>query len=307
MLSFVLRRVSLLLPTLFGVVTVVFLMIHLIPGDPVEIMLGESAQSADKEELRRQLGLDRPLGVQYVSYLAGILQGDIGTSIHSHEPVLKEIVSRWPATAELALFAMLFAVAVSIPLGVLSAARKDTAVDKGTLVASLFGIAIPNFWLGPLLIMLFSIEFAILPVSGRGGFDSIILPAITLGTALAAILVRLTRSSILEVMGDEYIRTARAKGLNETAVYFRHALSNALIPVITVSGLQLGALLSGAVITETIFSWPGIGRLMIEAIEARDYPVVQGCVLNISACYVFVNFLVDILYGVIDPRVRVDR
>lgn len=307
MSSFIARRLLLLLPTLFGVVTVVFLMIHLIPGDPVEIMLGETAQAADKEELRRELGLDKPLLTQYLTYLGGVVTGDIGRSIHSHEPVLAEIVSRWPATLELALFAMIFAVIVSIPLGVISAAKKDTAIDRGTLFISLFGIAMPNFWLGPLLIILFSIELAWFPVAGRGGFDSLILPSITLGTALAAILIRLTRSSILEVMNEDFIRAARARGQGEISIYLKHALANALIPIITVAGLQLGALLAGAVITETIFSWPGIGRLMIEAIESRDYPLVQGCVLSISICYVMVNFLADLLYGIADPRIRLDR
>lgn len=301
------RRVLLLLPTIFGIITAVFLMIHIIPGDPVEIMLGETALAAEKETLRHELGLDRPLLTQYISYLAGLAKGDIGNSIHTREPVLKEIVSRWPATAELAVAALFFAVLVSVPLGVLAAAKKDTAVDRGSLLLSLFGIAMPNFWLGPLLIILFSIKLGWFPVSGRGGFLALILPAVTLGTAMAAILLRLTRSSVLEVADEEFIRAARARGQSETAVYLKHALSNALLPVVTVVGLQLGALLSGAVITETIFSWPGIGRLMIEAIEARDYPMVQGCVLNIALAYVLLNFFTDLVYAVLDPRIRLNR
>ena len=300
-------RLLALIPTLFGVVTLVFLMIHLIPGDPVEIMLGETAMSADKESLRTELGLDRPVWEQYVGYLGGLAVGDIGRSIHTREPVLNEILARWPATLELAFFAVLFAAFFSLPLGVLAAAKKDSAVDRGSLMLSLLGIAIPNFWLGPMLIILFSIRLGWLPVSGRGGALSVILPAVTLGTAMAAILLRLIRSSILEVIGEDFIRSARAKGAAEWSVYMKHALANSLLPVVTVVGMQLGALLSGAVITEYIFAWPGIGRLMITAIESRDYPLVQGCVLTIALGYVLVNFAVDILYAAADPRIRLNR
>ncbi len=307
MRKYLLAKIALLLPTVLGVVTAVFLMIHLIPGDPVEIMLGETAMESDRESLRHELGLDKPVGVQYLNYLAGLLKGDIGRSIHTREPVLNEIVSRWPATLELAFFALAFAVLFSIPLGVLAAAKRDSVIDRGSLALSLFGIAMPNFWLGPLLIILFSIELAWFPVSGRGGISSIILPAITLGAGMSAILLRLTRSSILEVAGEDFIKTARAKGVAEWKVYLKHALKNALLPVVTVIGLQLGVLLSGAVITETIFSWPGIGRLTIEAIEARDYPLVQGCVLSIALGYVMVNFFMDIVYAAIDPRIRLGK
>ncbi|MFQ5431425.1 MAG: nickel ABC transporter permease [Nitrospinota bacterium] len=307
MRQYFIGRLAALIPTLFGVVTLVFLMIHLIPGDPVEIMLGETAMSADKESLRTELGLDRPVWEQYMDYLGGLAVGDIGRSIHTREPVLDEILARWPATLELALFAVLFAAVISLPLGVLAAAKKDSIVDRGSLMLSLFGIAMPNFWLGPLLIIIFSIQLGWLPVSGRGGALSVILPSITLGTAMAAILLRLTRSSILEVIGEDFIRTARAKGVVEWSVYMKHALANGLLPVVTVVGLQMGALLSGAVITEYIFAWPGIGRLMITAIEARDYPLVQGCVLNIALCYVLVNFAVDVLYAAVDPRIRLNR
>lgn len=307
MKKYFIARVAMLVPTVLGVVTAVFLMIHMIPGDPVEVMLGETAMAADKEALRHQLGLDRPLHLLYIEYLGGLATGDIGNSIHTREPVFREILARWPATLELALFALLFAVLVAVPFGVLAAAKKDSAIDRGSLFASLLGIAMPNFWLGPLLIIVFSIKLGWFPVSGRGGLESIILPAVTLGTGMAALLLRLTRSSVLEVVGEDFIRTARARGLNERTVYLKHALSNALLPVVTVIGLQLGALLSGAVITETIFSWPGIGRLMIDAIESRDYPLVQGCVLNIALCYVFVNFMVDIVYAALDPRIRLNR
>ena len=300
-------RLMALIPTLFGVVTLVFLMIHLIPGDPVEIMLGESAMSADKEALRAELGLDRPVWEQYLDYLGSLAVGDFGSSIHTREPVLDEILARWPATLELAFFAVLFAVIIALPLGMLAAAKKDSIVDRGSLLLSLFGIAMPNFWLGPLLIIVFSIQLGWLPTSGRGGALSVILPAVTLGSAMAAILLRLTRSSILEVIGEDFIRSARAKGASEWSVYIKHALGNSLLPLVTVIGMQLGALLSGAVITEYIFAWPGIGRLMITAIEARDYPLVQGCVLNIALCYVMVNFAVDLLYAAVDPRIRLDK
>ncbi|GMT41723.1 MAG: peptide ABC transporter permease [bacterium] len=307
MRAYLIKRILAIIPTVLGVVTAVFLMIHLIPGDPVEIMLGESAQAAEKESMRHELGLDKPILTQYGGYIAGLLRGDMGNSIHTRQPVIGEILSRWPATLELAVTALFFAVALSVPMGVLAAAMRDSAVDRGSLIVSLLGIAMPNFWLGPLLIILFSIKLGWLPVSGRDGYLSIVLPAITLGTAMAAILLRLTRASVLEVIGEDFIRAARARGASEWVVYLKHALANALLPVVTVVGLQLGALLSGAVITETIFSWPGIGRLMIEAIETRDYPLVQGCVLNIALCYVFVNFLVDILYAAVDPRIRLDR
>ncbi len=307
MRRFLIKRVAGLFPSVLGVVTLVFLMVHLIPGDPVEIMLGETAMAAQKQAMRSELGLDKPIAEQYASYLSNLLRGDLGKSIKTGEPVFAEIASRWPATMELALFALLVSWAVSIPLGVLAAARRGTLVDKGSLFFSMLGVAMPNFWLGPLLILVFSIWLGWLPVSGKDEALSIILPGITLGAGVAALMVRLTRSSVLEVISEEYIKTARARGLPEWQVYLKHALSNAMLPVVTVMGLQLGALLSGAVITETIFSWPGVGRLMIDAIESRDYPMVQGCVLNIALCYVAVNFFVDAAYAMIDPRIRLER
>ena len=307
MRRFLIKRVAGLFPSVLGVVTLVFLMVHLIPGDPVEIMLGETAMAAQKQAMRSELGLDKPIAEQYASYLSNLLRGDLGKSIKTGEPVFAEIASRWPATMELALFALLVSWAVSIPLGVLAAARRGTLVDKGSLFFSMLGVAMPNFWLGPLLILVFSIWLGWLPVSGKDEALSIILPGITLGAGVAALMVRLTRSSVLEVISEEYIKTARARGLPEWQVYLKHALSNAMLPVVTVMGLQLGALLSGAVITETIFSWPGVGRLMIDAIESRDYPMVQGCVLNIALCYVAVNFFLDAAYAMIDPRIRLER
>ncbi len=292
------------MPTILGVVTLVFFLIHLIPGDPVEVMLGERASAADLERLRSDLGLDRPLARQYGDFLRGLLRGDLGDSFFYRRPVHEVILGKLPATLELALAAMALTVLISIPVGTIAAVRKDTAVDRGAMFGSLLGISIPNFWLGPMLAILFSIKLGWLPVSGREGAASIILPALTLGTGLAAILSRMTRSSMLDVLGEDYLRTARAKGLPENRVIVKHGLRNALLPVITIIGLQLGALLSGAVITEIVFEWPGIGSLLIEAITARDYPLVQGCILVVSLGYVAANFLTDILYAAVDPRVK---
>jgi peptide/nickel transport system permease protein len=301
---YILRRIGLLVPVVIGVVTMVFLIVHFIPGDPVEIMLGEQAQAVDKETLRRQMGLDKPLHVQYVDFLARLARGDLGRSLHTKRPVLESIVRRLPATLELALAAMVVALVLAIPLGLLSAYKKDTVVDQGSMLFALLGISMPNFWLGPLLIIVFSLKLGWLPVSGRGSLAHIVLPAITLGTAMAAILTRMTRASMLDVIQSDYITTARAKGVRESRVVLKHAFRNALIPVVTIVGLQIGGLLAGSIITETIFAWPGIGRLAIQAINARDYPLVQGCVLVIALGYVLVNFLTDLLYGLIDPRIR---
>lgn len=304
MRRYILRRIGLLVPVVIGVVTVVFLIVHFIPGDPVEIMLGEQAQAVDKEELRRQMGLDKPLHVQYVDFLARLARGDLGRSLHTKRPVLESIVRRLPATLELALAAMVVALVLAIPLGLLSAYKKDTVVDQGSMLFALLGISMPNFWLGPLLIIVFSLKLGWFPVSGRGGLAHVVLPAITLGTAMAAILARMIRASMLDVIQSDYITTARAKGVRESRVVLKHAFRNALIPVVTIVGLQIGGLLAGSIITETIFAWPGIGRLAIQAINARDYPLVQGCVLVIALGYVLVNFLTDLLYGFIDPRIR---
>ena len=306
MRRYVLRRLGLLVPVVFGVVTVVFLIVHLIPGDPVEIMLGEQARAVDKETLRRELGLDEPIHVQYVSYLKRLARGDLGQSIHTKQPVLKSIATRLPATIELALAAMAVALAMAIPLGLVAAYKKDSLVDQGSMLFALLGISMPNFWLGPLLIILFSLKLGWFPVSGRGGLAHLVLPAITLGTAMAAILTRMTRASMLDVIHSDYITAARARGVRESLVVLKHAFRNALIPVVTIVGLQVGGLLAGSIITETIFSWPGIGRLTIQAINARDYPLVQGCVLVIALGYVLVNFATDLVYGLIDPRIRYD-
>lgn len=305
MLPFLVRRLAWLGFVLFGVVTIVFFLIHLIPGDPVEVMLGDQALATDKAALRAALGLDRPLLAQYGSYLLGVVQGDLGMSLFSKQPVLAAIGVRLPATLELMLGGMVIALMISVPLGVVAALRPRTVVDAGAMFVSLLGISIPNFWLGPMLIIVFSLWLGWLPVNERGGMEHLILPAITLGTALAAMLSRMIRSSLLEVLGEDYVRTARAKGLAERVVIMKHAFRNALLPVVTIIGLQIGALLSGAIITESIFDWPGIGSLLLDGIYTRDYPIVQGCILVIAMGYVVVNTLVDISYGVIDPRVRI--
>ncbi|MCH6567579.1 MAG: ABC transporter permease [Nitrospinae bacterium] len=304
MRRYVLRRIGLLVPVVLGVVTVVFLIVHLIPGDPVEIMLGEQALAVDREALRHEMGLDKPIHLQYVAFLKGLVRGDLGQSLHTKQPVLTSIARRLPATIELAAAAMAVALLLAIPLGLLAAYKKDSLVDQGSMLFALLGISMPNFWLGPLLIIVFSLKLGWFPVSGRGSLAHVVLPAITLGTAMAAILTRMTRASMLDVIQSDYITTARAKGVRESLVVLKHAFRNALIPVVTIVGLQIGGLLAGSIITETIFAWPGIGRLTIQAINARDYPLVQGCVLIIALGYVLVNFATDLLYGLIDPRIR---
>ena len=304
MLSYFLQRLSGACLVVLGVVSIVFLLIHLVPGDPVEIMLGESASAADREALRAALGLAQPLQVQYLHYLGNLLQLDLGTSIHYRQPVVALLQARIPATGLLAGVTLILSVLLALPLGILAAVRHNTLWDSGAMGFSLLGVSIPNFWLGPLLIMVFSLWLGWLPVSGQGGVASVVLPALTLGTGLAAVLSRMVRSSMLEVLHEDYLRTARAKGVTPLRVILHHALRNALLPVITLVGLQLGALLAGAVITETVFSWPGIGLLTIESIQSRDYPVVQACVLLIIVTYVMVNLLTDLAYAWIDPRIR---
>ena len=307
MLNFLVSRLISALIVVLGVSCLVFLLIHLVPGDPVEVMLGESSQPADREALRHALGLDRPVHIQLTHYLQGLMHFDLGVSLHSQRPIADVLIERIPATVELATAGLLVAVVIAFPLGILAAIRKDTVWDSGAMTFSLLGISIPHFWMGPLLILVFSLWLGWFPVSGREGIASLVLPALTLGTALAAILSRMIRASLLEVLNEDYIRTARAKGLSESAVILRHALRNALLPVITLMGMQLGALLGGAVITETVFSWPGIGQLTIEAIQRRDYPVVQACVLLISVTYVVVNTLTEFVYAGLDPRIRMLR
>jgi ABC-type dipeptide/oligopeptide/nickel transport system permease component len=303
-LRYLARRLVLTIPVLLGVATLVFSLIHLIPGDPAQAMLGETASQQDVEELRRRLGLDRPLLEQYGAFLGGVVRGDLGTSLRTSEPVTRMIVERMPATFELAMAAMVVAIVVSIPLGIAAAVWRGTVIDHAATTAALIGISIPNFWLGPLLAIVFAVELGWLPVSGRGTFAHIILPAVSLGAALAAILARMTRATLLEELREQYVQAARARGVSRARAVMRHAFRNSLIPIVTLVGLQFGAVLTGAVITETIFAWPGIGRLLIQSIGFRDYPLVQGCILLIALTYVGVNLLTDLLYGVLDPRIR---
>ncbi|WP_126454770.1 nickel ABC transporter permease [Sulfuriflexus mobilis] len=305
MLSSIISRLLGTLFVLFGVSLMVFLLIHLVPGDPVEVILGEQAQAADRESLRQALGLDKPLATQWWDYMRGLLHADLGHSLYIHRPVSALILERLPASIELALLSLLLAMLLALPLGLFAATQRGSVWDWATSGFSLLGIAIPNFVFGPLLILVFSIWLGWFPVSGREQGLSIVLPALTLATAMAAILSRMLRSTLLEVLSEEYIRCARARGLSPLRILFRHALSNAMLPLITLLGLQLGGLLAGAVITETVFDWPGIGRLTVEAIQRRDYPLLQGCVLFISVVYVMINLLTDMMYRFIDPRIRV--
>jgi len=301
---FLARRLALTVPVLLGVATLVFSLIHLIPGDPAQAMLGEAATPQDVEELRRRLGLDRPLLEQYGAFLGGVTRGDLGTSLRTGQPVASQILERMPATAELAAAAMIVAILCSIPLGIAAAVRRGTGVDHGAMTLALAGVSIPNFWLGPLLAIIFSVELGWLPVSGRGTLAHLVLPAFSLGAALAAILARMTRATLLEELREQYVVAARARGVSRVRAVMRHAFRNSLIPVVTLIGLQFGSVLTGAVITETIFAWPGIGRLLIQSIGFRDYPLVQGCILLIAVTYVGVNLLTDLVYGVLDPRIR---
>jgi ABC-type dipeptide/oligopeptide/nickel transport system permease component len=299
-------RILLTVPALWLIVTLVFLLAHIIPGDPVQQMLGEGARTEDLQQLRRSLGLDRPVPAQYAHYLVGLFHGDLGQSFRFQEPVARVVFSHFPATLELAVFGLLVCVAIGIPAGLFAAQRRGTSADHAVGVFTLIGLAVPNFALGPVLILIFSVILGWLPVSGRGGPAHLILPAITLGGALAAILTRMVRASVIEELLSDYVRTARAKGLSEPQVLFRHAFRNALIPILTILGLQFGTLLAGAIVTETIFSWPGIGRLAVQAISARDYPLLQGCILLIAVSYVAVNLLTDVIYALVDPRVRLE-
>jgi peptide/nickel transport system permease protein len=306
MFAFIVRRLLLTVPVVWIVVTLVFALIHLVPGDPVAQMLGEGASATQIERLRHELGLDRPLWDQYRTYISGVVRGDLGISFRNQETVAHSILSRYPATIELAIASTIFSILVAVPLGVLAAIRRGRPVDHFVGFISLFGVSLPNFALGPMLILFFSIVLGLFPVSGRDGFSHLILPAITLGGGFAAIMTRIVRGSMLEEIRQDYVRTARAKGLEERAVLFGHALRNGLIPVITVLGLQAGLLLGGAMITEIIFSWPGLGRLTYQAISARDYPLAQGCFLTIALTYILINLATDVLYSVVDPRIRYD-
>ncbi|CAI1082301.1 Dipeptide transport system permease protein dppB [Serratia marcescens] len=336
MLQFILRRLGLVIPTFIGITLLTFAFVHMIPGDPVTIMAGERGISAERHaQLMAEMGLDKPLYQQYFSYVSNVLHGDLGTSLKSRISVWSEFVPRFQATLELGLCAMIFAVLVGIPVGVLAAVKRGSVFDHTAVGISLTGYSMPIFWWGMMLIMLVSVQLNLTPVSGRisdtvflddshpltgfmlidtliwgepGDFiDAVmhmILPAIVLGTIPLAVIVRMTRSSMLEVLGEDYIRTARAKGVSRLRVIVVHALRNALLPVVTVIGLQVGTMLAGAILTETIFSWPGLGRWLIDALQRRDYPVVQGGVLLVACMIILVNLLVDVLYGVVNPRIR---
>ena len=306
MVRYLIRRILLTIPVLIGVATLVFSLIHLVPGDPAQAMLGDGASERDIADLRTRLGLDRPLVEQYARFMRGMVQGDLGTSFRTGQPVVSAIVERVPATVELAFASMLVAMVVAIPLGIIAAVWRGTFVDYTAMTVALAGISIPNFWLGPMLAIVFAVQLGWLPVSGRGGWQSLVLPSIALGAALAAILARMTRASLLEELRELYVRAARARGVSRARAILGHALRNSLIPLVTILGLQFGAVLTGAVITETIFAWPGVGRLLIQSIGFRDYPLVQGCILLIAITYVSVNLLTDLVYGVLDPRIRYD-
>jgi ABC-type dipeptide/oligopeptide/nickel transport system permease component len=307
MLRYLVRRLLLTIPVLLGVATLVFALIHFIPGDPAQAILGEGATQEEVAQLRARLGLDRPLLVQYGAFLKGVAHGDLGQSLRNGQPVTQQILLRMPATAELAMASMAVAILVALPLGIIAAVWKGTWIDHGSMTLSLVGISIPNFWLGPLLAIVFAVQLGWLPVGGRGTPAHLVLPAVTLGAALAAILARMTRASLLEELSEPYVVAARAKGVSRTRAVLHHAFRNSLIPIVTILGLQFGVVLTGAVITETIFAWPGIGRLLIQSIGFRDYPTVQGCVLLIAVTYVAVNLITDLTYGFLDPRIRVDR
>ena len=306
MIRYVVRRVLLAVPVLIGVATLVFSLIHLVPGDPAQAMLGDGASPNDVAELRTTLGLDQPLAAQYLTFMRRAVTGDLGVSFRTGQPVTAMIAERVPATAELAFAAMIVAIAIAIPLGVVAAVWRGTAIDYSAMTFALAGVSIPNFWLGPLLAIVFAVELGWLPVSGRGDLANLVLPAISLGLALAAILARMTRASLLDELSELYVRAARARGVSRTAAITSHALRNSMVPLLTIIALQFGAVLTGAVITETIFAWPGIGRLLIQSIGFRDYPMVQGCILLIAVTYVTVNLVTDLLYGVLDPRIRLE-
>ncbi|MDZ4142197.1 MAG: nickel ABC transporter permease [Methylotenera sp.] len=299
-----LKRLFSFATVIFGVLLLTFLLIHLVPGDPVEVMLGESASTADRMALREDLGLNQPIIQQFGTYLSKLSHGDFGQSIHTKTPITEMIRMRYPATLKLAVLSLLIGLCVGIPLGIYAALKANRWQDLLVTLVSVRLSAMPAFWLGPMLMLIFAVWLGWLPVSGMESGASIILPALTLGFGLSAILTRMTRTSLLEVLNDDYIRTARAKGLAERTVILRHALRAALLPIITIVGLQMGSLLAGTVITETIFSWDGIGRLLVESIEKRDYPVTQACVLVVALSYVLVNLVTDMLYRFVDPRVK---
>ncbi|AJY76210.1 nickel ABC transporter permease [Paenibacillus beijingensis] len=306
MFRYIVKRLLQMIPTLIGVSVICFLIMHSIPGDPARLIAGIDATEEEVEMVRDRLGLDRPLPEQYGSYVWNLLHGDFGISMRSDRPVLEEILSRFPATITLTVFSILIMVVVGLFAGIFSATKPNSLRDNATMLFSLFGLSIPVFWLGIMLILLFSYYLPWLPSGGSGGLQNYILPSIALGVSSSAVLARLTRSSILEVIHQDYIRTARAKGVKERLVIYKHTLRNALIPVITIVGLEFGHLLGGAVLTETVFSLNGIGRYIIQSIQYRDYPAIQGSILFVAAIFVMLNLIIDLCYSAVDPRVRYD-
>lgn len=310
MLAYVVRRLMILVLIVFAVTVIAFAMMHMVPGNPARIMAGLDASEEDIALMEKKLGLDRPLYAQYLDYMGGLIRGDFGQSIRTGRSVSKILFSRYPATLELALTAILMALIVSIFGGVIAATHHNTIVDNFTMIGALFGVSMPSFWRGLMLMFLFSLILGWLPASGRGtpftlaGLKHLVLPAVTLGIGSAAYLVRLIRSSMLEILNEEYVRTARSKGLRERSVIYKHALKNALIPIVTMTGMQFGYLLGGAVVIETVFAWPGVGRLMINSVFARDFPVVQGAILMLAVSFSLVNLFVDLAYAFLDPRIR---
>lgn len=303
MLRYILRRLVYMIPILFGVSVVVFLILHLVPGDPAVLVAGPDATLEDIALARSRLGLDRPLPVQYISWLGNLLQGDLGRSARTHRPVTQDLGQTVPATVELTLAAITIAIVVGVGAGTIAAVRRNSVFDYASMVVALLGVCTPSFWLGLMLMLIFAVKLDLLPTTGRGGPDHLVLPAVTLGFGAAAIIARVTRSSLLEVLNMDYIRTAHAKGLTPRMVVIRHAIKNAFIPVITVIGLEFGYLLAGSVITETVFAYPGVGRLLIDAIGFRDYPVIQGGVMVLALQFALVNLIVDVLYAFFDPRI----
>jgi peptide/nickel transport system permease protein len=304
MLGYMARRLVMTVPVLFGVATLVFALLHFVPGDPAVSMLGENASPGDVQALRVKLGLDRPMASQYGAYLKGALRGDLGTSFRYGTPVTREIARRVPQTLLLAAAAMAVATCLALPLGIVAAVFKGRAADRAAMTFAVIGLSLPAFWLGPMLALLLGVELGLLPVAGSGSLAHLVLPSLTLGFALAALLARMTRTTLLDELRELYVLAARARGASRWRAVIVHAFRNSLIPVVTVMGLQFGAVLTGSIITETIFAWPGIGRLLITAINSRDYPVVQGCILWIAVIYVGVNLVTDLLYGWLDPRIR---
>jgi peptide/nickel transport system permease protein/oligopeptide transport system permease protein len=304
--QYTLRRILIAIPSVLGVLIIIFAMVRLAPGDPAMLLAGEFADAETVERIRERFGLNLPPHEQFIRFISGVAQGDLGRSTRTNRPVIADLADYFPNTLELALAATLIALVIGVGAGILSALKPNSWLDAGVMLVALIGVSMPVFWFGLLAILYFSVDLGWFPVAGRGSISHLVLPAITLGVSSTAVIARMTRSSMLEVLGQDFVRTARAKGAPQRSVVFRHALRNALVPVITIGGLEFGALLAGAVITETVFTWPGIGRLLVQSILSRDYPVVQGAVLLIAVSFIIVNLLVDLVYGFIDPRIRFD-